>query len=172
MRTPRALAPVDGEVSEEISRDDVELAVSVEIDGEGARAEGFATSHPLAMITARSEGERLLVGAENDLGFSERAVIASVQRIEKPRRAARALARVRAGEDVDVPIGVEVHELWSRARASADAGHFGRLTARENPLSGCEGAILEPAVDAHPATGVLPDDEVVAAVSIEVVEGG
>src|SRR3954447_14796708 len=66
----------------------------------------------------------------------------------------------------------EVHELWSRARASPHPRDLGHLALGFQPLARRELAVAQVLVDADLPAVELPDEQVLLPVAIEVSPAG
>src|SRR5262245_36534974 len=151
----------------EVAHDQVEVAVAVPVDGEGPRADLLGQF----FFPRRGDDEGLAVGPLQDLGLAERAVGFAVEDLEQARHVL-VHAGVRAGEDVEVAVAVDVHELWSRGRASPNARHFGVLTLRLQPGALDELHPAQALADLDLALVELADEEVRLAVAVDVGPAG
>ena len=67
-----------------------------------------------------------------------------------------------------MPVAVDVHELWSRGRASPNAGYFGRLSSSLQPGALGEVHPAQPFEDLDLALVELSDEEVHFAFAVQV----
>src|SRR5207249_5490589 len=102
--------------------------IAIPIDGEGSRANLLGQ----LVIAFRRDDERLAVGALQDLRLAKGSVLIAVEHLEQPRHVLLH-ARVGTGDNVEMAITVNVHELWSGRGASPHTRHFGVLAFRLKP---------------------------------------
>src|SRR5262245_1159717 len=149
-----ALALEPEERAREVADDQVELAVAVPVDREGAGAD---LVRQVLFPVARQQ-QHLAVATLERLRLPEGAVLLAVQHLEQPGHVLLHPG-VGAGEDVSDAVPVDVHELWSGGRASPHARHLGRLAIDLDPLAGAELQAAEVREGAHLAAVELADDE-------------
>ena len=97
----------------------------VDIDGEWTRANLLGQ---LILVFGRND-QRLAIRPFQDLRFAKRSILVAVEHLKQARHVV-VHARVRTGKNVENPVAVNVHELWSGRRASPNTRHFGNLTLR------------------------------------------
>src|SRR5438309_724862 len=122
-----SLEPVES--AGEVAHDQIEVTIAIPIDRKGPRAD--VLGHGLVVAW---NNQRLAVSALQDFGFPKRPVWIAVQDLKQPGHVCFH-AGVRARENVQVSVTVNVHQLWSGAGASPHTGHFGHLPLGLQPVA-------------------------------------
>jgi hypothetical protein len=137
---PLSLEPIEG--AGEVPDDQVQLSIAFPIDGERSRANLLGQ---LAVVFCGND-ERLAVRALQDLGLAKGVVLIAVEHLEQPRHFF-VHARVGTGDNVEMAVPVNVHELWSGRGASPHTGHFGYIACRLKPDAFSEFSFAQALVD-------------------------
>src|SRR5262249_8534304 len=101
------------------------------------------------------------------LGFSKSAVRIAAQNLKEPGHRPFG-AGIRTGKNIEMPVSVDVHQLWSRAGASPHARHLGNLAFSLEPLAGAKILCLQMFVDADLSLVELADEQHFMPVAFEV----
>ncbi len=121
-----SLEPVEG--ASEVPHDQVQLPIAIPIDGERSRANLLGQP----VIAFGGNDERLAVRALQDFRLAKGPVLIAAEHLEQPRHVL-VIARVGAGENVEMAITEKVHKLWSGRGASPHTRNFGVLAFRLKP---------------------------------------
>src|SRR5262249_39902145 len=139
---------------------EVTSAITIDRNRLGADVLGHGLAVP-------GNDERLAVSPLQDFRFPKRPVGFAVQDLEQPGHF-RLHAGIRAGENVEVSVTVQVHQLWSGAGASPQAGHFGHLPLGLQPVAGRELFRAKVLEDPDVSLVELSNEQMLLAVATEV----